>query len=104
MCRLFVMWKPNTGDENIQEMRWRLLKELKENGDACSLIKNGEPLTRENYIRRAFWGEQTDDLGAEYESELPEVFWKGFPEDELKIITEMFKEIIKKSDDKTNIN
>jgi hypothetical protein len=86
------MWEPNTDDENVEEMRWRIIQQLEEDGVVCMMLQGGVPLTRENYIRLAFLGEQTDNLDTEYESELPELFWKGFSESELKIITEMFYE------------
>jgi hypothetical protein len=86
------MWEPKTDDENVEEMRWRIIQQLKEDAVVCLMLQGGVPLNRENYIRLAFLGEQTDDLDAEYESELPELFLKGFSEAELKIITEMFYE------------
>ena len=59
----------STSDSNpVRQPKWAL-----ESDDTVVklLVKAGTLVTRANYIRVAFFGEQGDDLDAEYEAGLP---------------------------------
>jgi hypothetical protein len=55
-------------DAPVRQPKWAL-----ESDDpvVLLLLQAGTPVTRANYIRVAFFGEQGDDLDAEYEAGLP---------------------------------
>lgn len=48
-----------------------------EDGVLALMRKFNLPMTREQYIELAYWGEEPEVFGAELEEELPEQFRKG---------------------------
>jgi hypothetical protein len=48
-----------------------------EDGVLAVMRKFGIPLTRDNYIELAYWGQPPEEFGAELEEELPPQFRKA---------------------------